>query len=265
LPSAATLKDVPSSFRHHQWTRLTLTIWQSRKSPRATPPVVHLLRTCVPPGEPRSHDGWSCAFTVRQFAVKDAEKFGVDKIKTMRRRWGCRLPVQLYFGLLPSIAWGDTFFTPKTKKWTKVGNYKGQERERAFNQFILDPIFKVFDAVNDAKKDGINTRVEKLEIKRAAEEKDLEGQPLLRITVRTFLPAADALLEMMVLHLPSPVTAQRYRAETRYEGPPDDEAGIGVRHCDPKAPLMLYVAKMVPTKAASTLSVVCSLEPSAQA
>ena len=65
--------------------------------------------------------------------------------------------------------------------------------------------------------------------------------------MRTFLPAADALMEMMILHLPSPVTAQKYRAETLYEGPPDDEACIGIRDCDPKAPLMLYVSKMVPT------------------
>jgi len=49
------------------------------------------------------------------------------------------------------------------------------------------------------------------------------------------------------MHLPSPVTAQKYRAETLYEGPSDDEACIGIRDCDPKAPLMLYVSKMVPT------------------
>jgi len=65
--------------------------------------------------------------------------------------------------------------------------------------------------------------------------------------MRKFLPAADALLEMIVLHLPSPVTAQKYRAETLYEGPPDDDVCIGIRDCDPKAPLMLYVSKMVPT------------------
>ena len=52
---------------------------------------------------------------------------------------------------------------------------------------------------------------------------------------------------MIVIHLPSPVTAQRYRVETLYEGPLDDESAIGIRDCDPKGPLMLYVSKMVPT------------------
>jgi elongation factor 2 len=119
--------------------------------------------------------------------------------------------------------------------------------ERAFNQFILDPIFRIFSAVMNFKKEEIPTLLEKLNIKLTSEDKEKEGKALLKIIMRTFLPAADALLEMMILHLPSPVTAQRYRAETLYEGPPDDEACIGIRDCDPKAPLMLYVSKMVPT------------------
>ncbi|KAM5508658.1 translation elongation factor 2 [Microsporum canis] len=171
--------------------------------------------------------GW--AFTIRQFAVKYAKKFGVDRNKMMDRLWG------------------DNYFNPKTKKWTKNGEYEGKALERSFNQFILDPIFKIFNAITHSKKDEIATLVEKLEIKLSSEERDLEGKPLLKVVMRKFLPAADALLEMMVLNLPSPVTAQKYRAETLYEGPTDDEACIGVRDCDPKGPLMLYVSKMVPT------------------
>jgi elongation factor 2 len=38
-----------------------------------------------------------------------------------------------------------------------------------------------------------------------------------------FLPASNALLEMIINHLPSPVVAQKYRAETLYMGPADDE------------------------------------------
>lgn len=97
------------------------------------------------------------------------------------------------------------------------------------------------------KKDEIPGLLTKLEIKLTSDEKDLEGKALLKVVMRKFLPAADALLEMMILHLPSPVTAQRYRMETLYEGPPDDEAAIAIRDCDPKGPLMCYISKMVPT------------------
>ncbi|KAK2758207.1 Elongation factor 2 [Arachnomyces sp. PD_36] len=171
--------------------------------------------------------GW--AFTTRQFAVKYAKKFGVDRNKMLERLWG------------------DNFFNPKTKKWTKNAEFEGKTLERAFNQFILDPIFKVFNSVTHNKKDEVAKVVEKLEIKLTGEEKELEGKPLLKVIMKKFLPAADALMEMMVLHLPSPVTAQKYRAETLYEGPADDDVCIGIRDCDAKAPLMLYVSKMVPT------------------
>jgi len=171
--------------------------------------------------------GW--AFTVRQFAVRYAKKFGVDKGKMMERLWG------------------DNFFNPHTKKWTKTGTYEGKQLERAFNQFILDPIFKIFAAVMNFKKDEITNLLEKLNLNLTPEDRQKEGKQLLKAVMRTFLPAADSLLEMMILHLPSPVTAQRYRVETLYEGPMDDEAAIGIRDCDPKGPLMLYVSKMVPT------------------
>ena len=168
--------------------------------------------------------GW--AFTIRQFAAKYAKKFGVDQNKMMQRFWG------------------DNFFNPKTKKWTKSAE---GGLERTFNQFILDPIFRIFDTVMNFKKDQIPTLLEKLEIKLTKDEQENEGKALLRIVMRKFVPAADALLEMMILHLPSPKTAQKYRMETLYEGPPDDEAAVGIRECNPKGALMLYVSKMVPT------------------
>merc|ERR1711892_1643149 len=52
---------------------------------------------------------------------------------------------------------------------------------------------------------------------------------------------------MICIHLPSPVTAQKYRAELLYEGPHDDLACMGIKNCDSTAPLMMYVSKMVPT------------------
>ncbi|KAG0134953.1 elongation factor 2 [Tuber indicum] len=171
--------------------------------------------------------GW--AFTLRQFATRYAKRFGVDKNKMMDRLWG------------------DNFFNPNTKKWTKTEFHDGKPLERAFNLFVLDPIFRIFSAVMKFEKDELPILLDKLEITLKSDETDLEGKALLKVIMRRFLPAADALLEMIIMHLPSPLTAQKYRAETLYEGPADDEACIGIRDCDPKAPLMLYVSKMVPT------------------
>jgi elongation factor 2 len=194
--------------------------------------------------------GW--AFTVRQFANRYAKKFGVDKAKMMERLWVSVMRVlanqaESIGHPLTQGKQGDNYFNPHTKKWTTKDNHEGKPLERAFNQFILDPIFKIFGAIMNFKKDEIPTLLSKLDVKLTGDEKDLEGKALLKVVMRKFLPAADALLEMMILHLPSPVTAQKYRVETLYEGPMDDQAAIGIRDCDPKAPLMLYVSKMVPT------------------
>lgn len=144
--------------------------------------------------------------------------------------------------------WGNNYFNPKTKKWTtKDTDADGKTLERSFNMFILDPIFKIFDAVMNFKKDQIGPLLEKLDIQLKSEEREMEGKALLKSIMKKWLPAGDSLLEMIVINLPSPVTAQKYRVETLYEGPMDDECAIGIRNCDPKAPLMLYVSKMVPT------------------
>jgi len=88
---------------------------------------------------------------------------------------------------------------------------------------------------------------EKIGVKLTVEEKENQEKQLMKVIMRKWLPAGDALLQMITIHLPSPVTAQKYRMEMLYEGPHDDEAAIAVKNCDPKGPLMMYISKMVPT------------------
>merc|ERR1739844_39681 len=68
-----------------------------------------------------------------------------------------------------------------------------------------------------------------------------------KAVMRNWLPAGEAMFQMIVVHLPSPVTAQKYRAAALYEGPLDDEACVAMRNCDPNGHLMMYISKMVPT------------------
>jgi translation elongation factor EF-G len=49
---------------------------------------------------------------------------------------------------------------------------------------------------------------------------------------------------MICIHLPSPVTAQKYRTEMLYEGPQDDEAAVAMKTCNPNGPLMMYISKV---------------------
>jgi len=170
--------------------------------------------------------GW--AFTLKQFSEMYASKFGVDVDKLMKKLWG------------------ENFFNAKTKKWAKS---KADDNVRSFNMYILDPIYKVFDAIMNFKKDVTDKLLDKLDIKGKMKHEDLqmEGKPLMKVVMRTWLPAGEAMFLMICIHLPSPVTAQKYRTEMLYEGPNDDIAANAMRACDPNGPLMMYISKMVPT------------------
>ena len=83
------------------------------------------------------------------------------------------------------------------------------------------------------KKEEIAKMLEKLQIKLNSEDKNKEGKQLLKAIMRKWLPAGDALLQMITIHLPSPITAQKYRMEMLYEGPHDDPCAVGIKNCDP--------------------------------
>lgn len=143
--------------------------------------------------------------------------------------------------------WGDNFYNAAEKKWSST---RGDGYVRGFCQFVLDPIFKVFSAIMNFRKEEYLKLIEKLNVKIPTDDKDkLEegGKPLLKVVMKSWLPAGDTLLGLITIHLPSPITAQRYRAEQLYEGPQDDEAFMGIKNCDSNGPLMMYISKMVPT------------------
>ncbi|CAL5221742.1 g3992 [Coccomyxa viridis] len=171
--------------------------------------------------------GW--AFTLTVFADLYAKKFGVERVKMMEKLWG------------------DNFFDPATKKWTKKDTNSGTCK-RGFVQFVYEPIKTIIDACMNDNKTKLWAMTDKLGIsaKLRAEDKELTGKQLMKRVMQSWLPAHEALLEMMIWHLPSPATAQVYRVENLYEGPLDDQYANAIRTCDGSGPLMLYVSKMIP-------------------
>jgi len=168
--------------------------------------------------------GW--AFSLKQFATMYASKFGIDVQKLMKRLWG------------------DHCFNPKTNKWSKSMK---DGFIRGFCMFVLTPIYKVTQAIMNEDNEAIDKLVIKTGVSLKPEERGKVGKQLLKTFMRIWLPAGDTLLEMITIHLPSPVTAQRYRGELLYEGPQDDEVAVAIKNCNPDGPLCMYVSKMVPT------------------
>lgn len=172
--------------------------------------------------------GW--AFTLTKFARMYAKKFGVDLEK------------------MKSRLWGDNYFDANAKKWiTKGVDSEGKPLARAFCKFILDPIAQVFTAAMADDLPKLDKMLKVLGVELKTEERQLQSKKLLKCIMQKWLPADEALLEMSVLKLPSPVIAQKYRVENLYTGPLDDPTANSIRTCDPTGPLVMYVSKMVPT------------------
>jgi len=177
--------------------------------------------------------GWG--FTLMTFGRMYASKFKIS-MKAMLRR-----------------LWGDNFHNPKTGKWQDEAEYEQEEGEeikvlpRGFCQLVLDPIMKLANSVLNGKKDIYDPLIKKLGVSLTSSELELTGKVFLRKVMQKWINASEALLEMIILHLPSPKVAQKYRTLFLYEGPMDDECALAMINCDPKGPLMMFISKMVPT------------------
>lgn len=173
--------------------------------------------------------GW--AFTLTKFARIYSEKFKVDQDKMMEKLWG------------------DNYFDGPAKKWKKHSAPDSGDTplQRCFVQFIMDPIVKLAGAIMKDQKERVWKMCTALNIVVKESEKEKSGKELLKLIFQRWINAADALLEMIVMRLPSPKIAQKYRVNNLYEGPLDDECACAIRACDQDGPLMVFISKMIPT------------------
>jgi elongation factor 2 len=185
-------------------------------------------------------------FTLKNFARFYAAKFNTTEDKMTEKLWGDWVFV---------TADGKSKWVTSQTVNTNRGVDADSGSKRAFVAFIMDPIINMFQAVmnNELNKQGkpkAHNMAAAVGVNLTEEvKKTLTGKPLLKHIMQKWIPAADAVLEMIVVHLPSPATAQAYRYESLYDGPLDDEAATAIRTCDTSegAPLMMYISKMIPS------------------
>jgi elongation factor 2 len=175
--------------------------------------------------------GW--AFTLNQMSRIYAKKWKIDKEK-----------ISEFVKKLNSRLWGDNFFDPKNKKWSKTET-KGTVR--SFCHFILNPIRKIIDLAMSDQIEDIEKALNGFDMKLTPDDKKLKQKSLMKRVMQKWLPGHLALIEMIILELPSPEKAQSYRVDNLYEGPLDDPVANAIRTCDPAGPLCLFVSKMIPS------------------
>jgi elongation factor 2 len=172
--------------------------------------------------------GW--AFTLTKFAKVYSKKFGIAREKMMEKLWG------------------DNFFDAKAKKWKNHDKADdGGNIKRAFVGFMMEPIIRLCRATMNGEMEKVDKMLINLEITLKSEERQLQGKHLMKNVFQKWINAAEALLEMIILKLPSPVKAQKYRAAYLYEGPTTDATYKSIYNCDKDGELCIFISKMVPT------------------
>jgi len=143
--------------------------------------------------------------------------------------------------------WGDNYYNAQEKKWqSQAAGPDGKDLQRGFVAFIMKPVIQLCRAIMNGKSDVYEKMIAQLGIVLKGDEKDLAGKPLFKNVFQKWINAAEALIEMIVLKLPSPVKAQKYRAAYLYEGDVNDKAGQSIYNCDKEGELMIFISKMIP-------------------
>ncbi|KAI5172070.1 elongation factor 2 [Nematocida sp. LUAm3] len=180
--------------------------------------------------------GWG--FTLRQFTEFYAETFKIQDNPAIMDKFQNNL-------------WKHNCYFSKSDPFDATGKFSnsGAPDQLAFVVFVLNPLYKVRDFCMAGDKAGLVMFLDqyKVTIKKASIA-DLDNKALFKYTMRKWLPAADSLLEQIIINLPSPTESQKYRAESLYEGPKDDQFCLAIKNTDASesAPVMMYVSKMIP-------------------
>ncbi|TNV83589.1 hypothetical protein FGO68_gene9630 [Halteria grandinella] len=168
--------------------------------------------------------GWG--FTLNKFANVYSQKLNIEQDQMI------------------NLLWGDNYFNTVDQKWTKSPSTIHQQR--SFVHFILDPLTDLFKACVTNQIYKIGTMLSDLGIPPlTSEEQRKNGKHMVMCVFKKWIGLAECMGEIIVRQLPSPLTAQQYRAVHLYEGPIDDPCGQAMQICDPEGPLMVYISKVM--------------------
>ena len=117
--------------------------------------------------------------------------------------------------------WGDIYFNPKTRKFTKKPPHGSAQR--SFVEFILEPMYKMFAQVVGDVDTSLPMLCEQLGVRLTKEEMKLNIRSLLRIICSRFLGDFTGFTGMCEEHIPSPVENAKQKVGQIYSGTSETE------------------------------------------
>lgn len=148
--------------------------------------------------------------------------------------------------------WGDIFFSPKTRKFTRKG--VAEQSKRSFVHFVLEPIYKIFSHTISESPEDLRDTLSTLGIRLKPSQLKGNAKELLRLACEQFFVSVGGFVDMIVEHVPSPVEAAPKKLERYYTGPLDSKLGTSMSTCDQDGPLVVNITKLFNTPDASSFN-----------
>ncbi|GAB1296913.1 116 kDa U5 small nuclear ribonucleoprotein component [Apodemus speciosus] len=212
-------------------------------------PAMHVLHRREP--DPFSHS-WATSASPAP-STASASRWAPSPRSTLTPLDRLKMRCDINYQEFAKRLWGDIYFNPKTRKFTKKA--PSSSSQRSFVEFILEPLYKILAQVVGDVDTSLPRTLDELGIHLTKEELKLNIRPLLRLVCKKFFgeftdlvaASASSFVDMCVQHIPSPKVGAKPKIEHTYTGGVDSDLGEAMSDCDPDGPLMCHTTKMYST------------------
>lgn len=141
--------------------------------------------------------------------------------------------------------WGDIFFNPQRRSFTRKGTEEGSKR--TFVKFVLEPIYKLYSHTIGESPEDLKATLATLGIQLKPSQYKTDAKDLLKMVCEQFFGGPEGFVDMIVEHVPSPVEGAKKKLDRYYTGPRDTQVSSYIERCDQDGPLVVQVTKLFNT------------------
>ena len=141
--------------------------------------------------------------------------------------------------------WGDIFFNPRRRSFTRKGVEEGSKR--TFVNFVLEPIYKLYSHTISDSPEDLKDVLKTLQIYLKPSQYKVDAKDLLKLVCEQFFGGYEGFVDMIVEHVPSPVDGSKLKLGRYYTGPRDTKVAASIEKCDQDGPLIVQVTKLFNT------------------
>jgi U5 small nuclear ribonucleoprotein component len=138
--------------------------------------------------------------------------------------------------------WGDIFYNPKSRKFTRKG--VEENSKRSFVKFVLEPIYKLYSHTLSESPDDLKATLASVGVTLKPSQLKSDAKELLNLVCGQFFGPATGFVDMVVQHVPSPVEGAQRTLTRYYTGPMDTKVGASMLACNSDGPLVVHVTKL---------------------